>query len=152
VKPAPIEDDDEQRYKPIEWPLLKRMLAELKPFKRQYLTGISVGSRACAAGHDRPEVHRRAHQLLHRNRRRAVQSESDADKIHRVLFVMMFWVIAVTGSIILQRNHDHHHDPPGETVQFALPGQAFQSSARAVVELFRQDQARPDHQQDDQRH
>ncbi len=43
VKPAPIELDDEQRYKPIAWPLVRRMLRELAPFKRQYILGLSVG-------------------------------------------------------------------------------------------------------------
>src|SRR5512145_2045664 len=43
VKPAPIELDDEQRYKPIAWPLVRRMLRELAPFRRQYILGLSLG-------------------------------------------------------------------------------------------------------------
>src|SRR4051812_13300607 len=43
VAPAPLETDDEQRYKPISWPLLRRLLGELARFKTQYIVGISVG-------------------------------------------------------------------------------------------------------------
>src|SRR4051812_25105375 len=35
--------DDEQKYKPIEWPLVRRLIRELAPFKRQYIWGIALG-------------------------------------------------------------------------------------------------------------
>src|SRR3954471_17313648 len=34
-------EDDEQRYKPIEWPLVKRVLKNLLPFKGLY--GLAAG-------------------------------------------------------------------------------------------------------------
>ena len=34
AQPAPIEMDDEQRYRPIDWALVRRLLRELKPFGR----------------------------------------------------------------------------------------------------------------------
>lgn len=44
VKPANIEGmDEEERYKPIEWPLVRRLLSVLAPFKKQYLFGLLVG-------------------------------------------------------------------------------------------------------------
>src|SRR5438876_10141412 len=43
VGPAPLESDDEPRYRPISWPLVRRLLRELASFKKQYVLGISVG-------------------------------------------------------------------------------------------------------------
>lgn len=43
VRPAPIEMDEEQKYRPIEWRLVRRLIGELAPFRRQYITGIALG-------------------------------------------------------------------------------------------------------------
>src|SRR3982751_2375555 len=36
-------EDDEQRYKPIEWPLVKRVLRDLWPYKGLYGAGLGLG-------------------------------------------------------------------------------------------------------------
>src|SRR5436190_23212675 len=36
-------EDDEQRYKPIEWPLVKRVLKNLLPYKGLYGLGAALG-------------------------------------------------------------------------------------------------------------
>jgi ATP-binding cassette, subfamily B, bacterial len=43
VQPAPLETDDEPRYRPIEWPLVRRLLKNLAPFKRMYIAAILMG-------------------------------------------------------------------------------------------------------------
>src|SRR2546428_172531 len=44
VKPANLEGmEEEERYKPIEWPLVRRLLRTLAPFKMQYLLGLALG-------------------------------------------------------------------------------------------------------------
>jgi ATP-binding cassette subfamily B protein len=35
--------DEELRYKPIEWPLLRRLIGWLAPYKKQYALGIALG-------------------------------------------------------------------------------------------------------------
>jgi ATP-binding cassette subfamily B protein len=42
-KPAPLETDEEPRYRPIAWPLVRRLLAALAPHKKTYATAISLG-------------------------------------------------------------------------------------------------------------
>ena len=39
----PVEGDDEPRYKPIEWSLVRRMLAMLAPYRRQYALATGLG-------------------------------------------------------------------------------------------------------------
>ena len=36
-------DDEEVHYKPIEWPLVKRLIKLLYPFRVQYAMGLSLG-------------------------------------------------------------------------------------------------------------
>ena len=35
--------EEEETYKPIEWPLVRRLLSVLAPYKRQYLIGLALG-------------------------------------------------------------------------------------------------------------
>ena len=37
------DDGEEERYKPIEWPLVRRLLGVLAPYKKQYLIGLAFG-------------------------------------------------------------------------------------------------------------
>ena len=44
VKPANIEGmEAEERYKPIEWPLVRRLLGVLAPYRKQYAFGLLLG-------------------------------------------------------------------------------------------------------------
>src|SRR5436305_3966084 len=43
VAPAPIEMDDEQRYRPIDFSLVRRLVRELRPYRTQYVIGIAIG-------------------------------------------------------------------------------------------------------------
>jgi ATP-binding cassette subfamily B protein len=40
--PAPVESDDEPRYRPITWDLIRKLLRALAPFKWQYVLGIAI--------------------------------------------------------------------------------------------------------------
>ena len=43
IAPQIADDDDDELYKPIDWAIVRRLLAWLGPFKKQYTTGISIG-------------------------------------------------------------------------------------------------------------
>src|SRR4051812_40298133 len=44
VKPSNLEGmEEEERYKPIEWSLVRRLLTVLAPYKKQYLFGLLLG-------------------------------------------------------------------------------------------------------------
>ena len=47
-RPAPehardLAGDEEARYRPIEWPLVRRLLGYLRPYKKSYAIGIAFG-------------------------------------------------------------------------------------------------------------
>lgn len=43
ARAAQIDSEDEDRYRPIQWPLIKRLLFSLAPFKRWYFVAIGLG-------------------------------------------------------------------------------------------------------------
>src|SRR5580658_6568373 len=43
ARAAQIESEDEDRYRPIQWPLVKRLLVSLAPFKWLYIGGTGLG-------------------------------------------------------------------------------------------------------------
>ena len=43
ARAAQIESDDEDKYRPIQWPLMKRLMMSLVTFKWWYLTAITLG-------------------------------------------------------------------------------------------------------------
>src|SRR5436309_320567 len=38
-----IETEDEDRYRPLQWPIVRRLLQTLAPYKNQYMLGIGLG-------------------------------------------------------------------------------------------------------------
>jgi len=44
LTPRDLQSDDEDvKYKPIEWPLIKRLLKSLLPYRRTYALGLLLG-------------------------------------------------------------------------------------------------------------
>src|SRR5262245_33893010 len=71
-----IEIDHEQRYRPIEWSLVKKMLSALRPYKWQYVFGITIGL---------------FHVLLDQQGPRFLRSIINSSNQQQVLFTVMNW-------------------------------------------------------------
>ena len=124
VKPAPIENDDEQRYKPIEWNLVKRLLGELKPFKKQYAIGIMIGLVHVSLDLLGPQFIRKIINYCTAYIAGELHT-TQGGAIRHILMIIGFWVAAVTGSILLQRLCILLMTRAGETVQFVLRQKLF---------------------------
>src|SRR3954469_16263559 len=116
----PLESDDEPRYKPIEWGLVKRLLAMLAPHKRQYTLAISLGL---------------VHMLLDMQSPRFIQHIADyvalpgiarPDAVKHILLVMLLWAAVFTGSVFLQRLTILFMTRAGEAVQFTFRRRLFE--------------------------
>src|SRR5437660_12309484 len=95
VKPAPIDNDAEQRYKPIEWPLVRRLLRELAPFKKQYAIGIAIGLVHVMLDLLGPQFIRAIINYCNAFIGGEVQA-TQGGAIRHVLWIIGFWVLAVT--------------------------------------------------------
>src|SRR6185436_1292181 len=38
-----VDEAEEQRYKPVEWPIVRRVIQNLLPYRRMYLGGLLLG-------------------------------------------------------------------------------------------------------------
>lgn len=111
VLPVPqIEVDNEQRYRPIERWLVKRMLAALAPYKWQYLFGICIGL---------------VHVLLDQQGPRFMRSIINASLASQVSMAIVYWALTFVGSVLLQRWTILVMTRAGESVQFDFRRKLF---------------------------
>jgi ATP-binding cassette subfamily B protein len=116
-KPAPsalpvpqFESDHEQRYRPISWSLLRRMLRSLKPYRRQYLLGVGLGL---------------AHVLLEQQGPRFMRSIINSISVPQVVGTVAFWAAVFAVSVLLQRWTILIMTRAGESVQFDFRRRLF---------------------------
>src|SRR5688572_20342963 len=121
----PLETDDEPRYKPIEWSLVRRMLGMLAPYKAHYAAAIALGL---------------VHMLLDMQSPRFIEyianyvtsfragrlSETRSDAVWHILSVMGFWTLVFAASVVLQRWTILLMTRAGEAVQFTFRRKLFE--------------------------
>ena len=110
LPPPQIEIDHEQRYRPIEWPLVKRLLRSLAPYKWQYVLGVSLGM---------------GQVLLDMQGPRFMRALINAGAVAQVLATIGYWALVFVGSIILQRWTILIMTRAGESVQFSFRRKLF---------------------------
>jgi ATP-binding cassette subfamily B protein len=111
VLPVPqIEIDNEQRYRPIEMWLVKRMLGMLAPYKWSYIFGVCIGL---------------LHVLLDQQGPRFLRSIINSTRTSQVFTTIGFWVLAFIGSVLLQRWTILIMTRAGESVQFDFRQRLF---------------------------
>src|SRR3954453_20938545 len=109
--PTPaFESDHEQRYRPIELSLARRLLKSLAPFKWQYITGVCLGL---------------IHVLLDQQGPRLMRTIINASSAHQVLTTIGIWTCVFIGSVIFHRWTILIMTPAGETVQFSFRRKLF---------------------------
>jgi ABC-type multidrug transport system fused ATPase/permease subunit len=136
VRIPPVEKDEEERYKPIELPLVKRMLKELRPYKRQYAAGISVGLVHVLLDLLGPRFIKGIIDYCVAYRAGAFPGADDRVAIWHVLGIIAFWTLAFTGSVILQRICILLMTRAGESVQFGLRQRMFDHLQRLSMSFY----------------
>jgi ABC-type multidrug transport system fused ATPase/permease subunit len=114
---SPDHDDEEQRYKPIEWPLLRRMVGQMWPYRARYAAGV-----VCSVIHVALDLldpffvgwivdHITAAAL-------GRSGMSPTQAIQKLGIIMAWWVAAFVVSVLLQRATIIIVTRCGESVQF----------------------------------
>lgn len=118
VPPPPLEADDEPRYKPIEWSLVRRMLGMLAPYKRQYATATACGLAYLLLDMQSPRFIERIADYVSAYRDHPAVAPAAA--VRHVLLIMFIWALVFTGSVLLQRLTILLMTRAGESVQFSI--------------------------------
>lgn len=124
IQPAPLEIDDEPRYRPIEWPLVKRLLASLAPYKRLYAIAIFTGLCQVMLDMLSPQfVSRIINYGIAYTSGKITVPLGQAERY--VLWVIVLWAITFVASVIFQRYTILAMTRAGENVQFSYRRQLF---------------------------
>jgi ATP-binding cassette, subfamily B, bacterial len=117
VQPAPLETDDEPRYRPIAWPLVNRLLKNLAPFKNMYIAAVIMGLFHVTMDLLSPQfvswVINFSTDFL---AGKYPISLSQAER--HLVFILALWTVTFIASVILQRLTIIFMTRAGESVQF----------------------------------
>src|SRR5258706_4926356 len=116
-------DDEEIHYKPIEWPLVKRLIGLLYPFRKQYAWGLSLGVIVVVVEMMSPLFMR--HIINCVTDYRAAGGGHDGAAIRHVIIVVLGWAGALGAALIIQRYNILIMTRAGEAVQFILRKRLF---------------------------
>ncbi|MEO6437411.1 MAG: ABC transporter ATP-binding protein, partial [Tepidisphaeraceae bacterium] len=127
VKPAKIsEEAEEERYKPIEWPLVRRLLTVLAPYKKQYLIGLAVGLIHVLCDMTGPKFMQHTIDYVtafNPNRSEALGGAKQA--IGHLSLVIVLWAMVAVTSFLFQRWTILVMTRAGESVQFDIRRRLF---------------------------
>jgi ATP-binding cassette subfamily B protein len=127
-------EDEEVHYKPIEWPLVRRLIALLAPFKKQYALGLSLGALMVVLEMMSPQYMR--HIINYVTDYRSTTASSDAAAIHHVAWIVAAWAATLSVALVVQRYNILIMTRAGETVQFLLRKRMFQHLQRLSMSYY----------------
>jgi ABC-type multidrug transport system fused ATPase/permease subunit len=129
-------EDDEQRYKPIEWPLVKRVLRNLWPYKGLYGTGLALGVVMLILDMQSPRFMQFVidHVSAYASGRLPGMSERSA--CWKVVKIVAIWAAVAAVARILERYVILIMTLAGERVQFSLRRRLFEHLQRLSMSYY----------------
>jgi ABC-type multidrug transport system fused ATPase/permease subunit len=134
LPPPPIEAEDrEEPYRPLEWPLIRRCLGMLRPYRKQFVIGISV----CAVHvllemsapkfiqHIADHTANYARQLLDFRNGVIATAPNESAAIMHLAKIVGLWACVFAASVFFQRLYLLILTGAGERVQFDFRRKAF---------------------------
>jgi ATP-binding cassette, subfamily B, bacterial len=119
-----METDEEPRYRPISWGLVRRLLASLKPYKNMYVIAISVGLAQVLLDMLGPKFISWLIDYGTSYANHELKVSLHGATWH-VLDIMFWWVLTFIASVILQRICILQMTRAGESVQFDFRRRLF---------------------------
>src|SRR3954447_8678200 len=129
-------EDDEQRYKPIEWPLVKRVLRDLWPYKGLYGAGLGLGVLMLILDMQSPRFMQYVidHVSAYASGRLPGMSERSA--CWKVVKIVLIWATVAAVARILERYVILIMTLAGERVQFSLRRRLFAHLQRLSMSYY----------------
>ncbi|HEX4796754.1 MAG TPA: ABC transporter ATP-binding protein [Humisphaera sp.] len=133
----PLGEEEEQRYRPIDRVLLRRVLGLLVPFKKKYALGVALGASMTILEMFSPKfmqwiidygVSFQKHVLP--------GNPTTKHAIGHVLLTIGAWALCLSGAIVLQRFTIIVMTAAGERVQFSLRQRLFEQLQRLSMAYY----------------
>jgi ATP-binding cassette, subfamily B, bacterial len=156
-KQAAVETDEEAKYRPIEWPMIRSLLGALKPYRWQYAVGIAVcwlhvmidllgpqfvGTIVNFVGDYAGDAQRGQTagliEWLYRALAGATPTRdlSQAQAIWHLIGIIAFWFSTIVVSCLLQRWTILLTSRAGENVQFDFRRKVFEQLQRLDMSFY----------------
>jgi ATP-binding cassette subfamily B protein len=133
---AYVESEDEDRYKPIQWPLVKRLLVSLSPFKRLYFLAIGLGLCHVLLDMMSPWFTQQIIDYGADYSRGKLPGVSQSIACWHILHIMGSWTLVFVCSVILQRFTIIFMTRAGESVQFEFRRKIFAQLQRLSMSFY----------------
>jgi ATP-binding cassette, subfamily B, bacterial len=135
--PPAIADDEEQRYRPIDRVLLKRVLGLLAPYKSQYALGVFLGACMTVLDMLSPKFMQWMIDYGVGYQKEALPDHpTHAGATHHVLLLIGTWALCIGGAIVFQRFTILAMTSAGERVQFSLRRRLFEHLQRLSMSYY----------------
>jgi ATP-binding cassette, subfamily B, multidrug efflux pump len=132
----PIESEDEDRYRPIQWPLIKKLLLSLAPFKSWYFTAICLGLSGILLDMMGPQFIKWIINYGADYSQGKFPGVSTAAASWHIVHIMGEWTAVFVGSVILQRFTILIMTRAGESVQFQFREKIFAQLQRLSMSFY----------------
>lgn len=129
-------DDDEQRYKPIEWPLVKRVVKNLWPYKRLYGAGLALGGVMLILDMQAPRFMQQVIDHVSAFAGGKLPGMTPRDACWRVAGIVLIWGIVSAVARVLERYVILLMTSAGERVQFSLRRRVFAHLQRLSMSYY----------------
>ncbi len=129
-------DDEEVHYRPIEWPLIRRLLELLYPFRRQYALGLSMGVLMVILEMMSPQYMRHLVNYVTDYTGAGTGAATESSAIRHITLVVLAWAATFAAALIVQRFNILVMTRAGETVQFDLRRRMFRHLQRLSMSYY----------------
>jgi len=133
---AEIESEDEDRYRPIQWPLVKRLLGALAPFKRYYFAAIGLGLCGVLLDMLGPQFLKYIINYGTDYAAGKLPGASITAATWHILYIIGIWTLTFIGSVVFQRFTIILMTRAGESVQFDFRRKIFAQLQRLSMNFY----------------
>jgi ATP-binding cassette subfamily B protein len=131
-----VESEDEDKYRPIQWPLVRRLMGSLAPFKKLYLVAISLGLCQVLLDMQSPEFLQRIIDYGALYAQKALPGVTMNAASWHIVHIIEAWTAVFIGSVILQRFTILLMTRAGESVQFEFRRRIFAQLQRLSMSFY----------------
>ena len=136
ARAAQIESEDEDRYRPIQWPLIKRLLTSLATFKWWYFTAIGLGLFQVLLDMQGPQFIKWIVDYGADYAGGKLPGISTAAASWHIVNIIGIWTLTFLGSVVLQRFVIIIMTRAGESVQFEFRQKIFAQLQRLSMSFY----------------
>ncbi len=129
-------EPDESAYRPIDWPLIRRMLTWLRPYRRRYALGIGLGVIMVLLEMTSPLFMRRIIDTTAGFATAASPGLSEREAVSCLVEIVVLWAVVLGTAILLQRATILIMTAAGERVQFDLRKALFAHLQRLSMSYY----------------